>query len=135
MKPAESTAVRSPNPAALSFYWFAIEAHWAAMLGAATIGQIARFADPSFVGRASSILLGTGALFAIASQYVAGRASDRANRRLPFIIAGTLCDVAALFAFAIAPSFLTVVVAFVAVQISLNTANGPYQALLPDLIQ
>src|SRR5450755_57995 len=114
---------RTPNAVALSLYWFALEAHWAAMLGAATIGQIARFADPSFVGRASSILLGTGALFAIASQYVAGRASDRASRRLPFIIAGTLCDVAALFAFAVAPSFLTVVVAFVAVQISLNTAN------------
>jgi MFS family permease len=126
---------RAPNLVALSLYWFALEAHWAALLGAATIGQIARFADPSFVGRASSILLGTGALFAIVSQFVAGRASDRASRRLPFIIAGTLCDVAALFAFAVAPSFLTVIVAFVAVQISLNTANGPYQALLPDLIQ
>jgi MFS family permease len=126
---------RTPNLVALSLYWFALEAHWAALLGAATIGQIARFADPSFVGRASSILLGTGALFAIASQYAAGRASDRASRRLPFIVAGTLCDIAALFAFAVAPSFLTVVVAFVAVQISLNTANGPYQALLPDLIQ
>ncbi|HEY7980237.1 MAG TPA: MFS transporter [Candidatus Eremiobacteraceae bacterium] len=135
MKPPENVATRGPNPAALSFYWFAIEAHWAAMLGAAVIGQIARFSDPSFVGRASSILLGTGALFAIASQFVAGRASDRARRRLPFIIAGTLCDVAALFAFAFAPSFIAVIVAFVAVQISLNAANGPYQALLPDLVE
>jgi MFS family permease len=135
MRAPVSSATRSPNPAALSFYWFAIEAHWAAMLGAAVIGQIARFADPSFVGRASSILLGTGALFAIASQFVAGRASDRARRRLPFIVAGTLCDVAALFAFAVAPSFLAVIVAFVAVQISLNAANGPYQALLPDLVE
>jgi MFS family permease len=135
MTAGTAAKTRTPNLVALSLYWFALEAHWAALLGAATIGQIARFADPTFVGRASSILLGTGALFAIASQYVAGRASDRASRRLPFIIAGTLCDVAALFAFAVAPSFLTVVVAFVAVQISLNTANGPYQALLPDLIQ
>jgi len=135
MTARDNPSGRGPNPAALSFYWFAIEAHWAAMLGAAVIGQIARFADPSFVGRASSILLGTGALFAIASQFVAGRASDRARRRLPFIVAGTLCDVAALFAFAIAPSFLAAIVAFVAVQISLNAANGPYQALLPDLVK
>jgi MFS family permease len=134
MTTRENAGARGPNPAALSFYWFAIEAHWAAMLGAGVIGQIARFADPSFVGRASAILSGTGALFAIASQFVAGRASDRVRRRLPFIVAGTLCDVAALFAFAVAPSFLAVVVAFVAVQISLNAANGPYQALLPDLV-
>ncbi|HEY5094307.1 MAG TPA: MFS transporter [Candidatus Eremiobacteraceae bacterium] len=125
---------RNPNPAALSFYWFALEAHWAALLGAALQGQIARFADPSFVGRASAILLGLGALFAIASQYVAGRASDRARRRLPFVVAGTLCDIAALFAFALAPSFIAVIAAFAAVQISLNTANGPYQALIPDRV-
>lgn len=134
MTARENETAKSPNPAALSFYWFGLEAQWAALLGAALQGQIARFADPSFVGRASAILLGLGALFAIISQYVAGRASDRARRRLPFVVAGTLCDIAALVAFALAPSFLAVIVAFVAVQISLNAANGPYQALLPDRV-
>jgi MFS family permease len=128
------TARRRTNPIVLSIYWFAIEAHWAALLGAALQGQIARFADPSFVGRASAILLGCGAVFAILSQFVAGRASDRVRRRMPFILAGTVCDIAALFAFALAPSFLAAVVAFVAVQISLNAANGPYQALIPDRV-
>jgi len=131
---AVSTSRNTTNPIILSAYWFALEAHWAALLGAALQGQVARFADPSFVGRASAVLLGVGAVFAIASQYVAGRASDRARRRMPFIVAGTVCDIAALFAFALAPSFLTVVVAFAAVQISLNTANGPYQALIPDRV-
>jgi MFS family permease len=125
---------RRVHPAALSAYWFALEAHWAALLGAAAQGQIARFADPSFVGHASSILFGFGAALSIVSQYVAGRASDRMRRRMPFMIAGTLCDVAALFCFALAPSFLSVVVAFCAVQISLNIAGGPYQALIPDRI-
>jgi MFS family permease len=127
-------ARRTVHPAALSVYWFALEVHWAALLGAALQGQIARFEDPSFVGRASAVLLGFGAFFAIASQFAAGRASDRLQRRLPFIVAGTLCDVVALFAFALAPSFLAVVVAFACVQISLNVANGPYQALIPDRV-
>ena len=131
---ATTAGPRATNPIVLSIYWFALEAHWAALLGAALQGQIARFADPSFVGRASAVLLGFGALFAIASQFVAGRASDHARRRMPFVVAGTLCDIAALFAFALAPSFITVVVAFAAIQISLNTANGPYQALIPDRV-
>jgi len=125
---------RRVHPAALSAYWFALEAHWAALLGAAAQGQIARFADPSFVGHAASILFGCGAALSIISQYVAGRASDRLRRRMPFMIAGTVCDVAALFCFALAPSFLSVVVAFCAVQISLNIAGGPYQALIPDRV-
>jgi MFS family permease len=125
---------RRVHPAALSAYWFALEAHWAALLGAAAQGQIARFTDPSFVGHASSILFGFGAALSIISQYVAGRASDRLRRRMPFMIAGTVCDIAALFCFALAPSFLSVVVAFCAVQISLNIAGGPYQALIPDRV-
>ncbi len=125
---------RRVHPAALSAYWFALEAHWAALLGAGVQGQIARFADPSFFGRSSAILLGSGAALSIVSQYVAGRTSDRLRRRLPFIIAGTACDIAALFCFALAPSFLAVVIAFAAVQISLNVAGGPYQALIPDRV-
>src|SRR5579863_6238260 len=106
--------------------------HWAALLGAAMQAQVAHFIDPSFTGRAMGILSGAGALFSIVSQYVAGRASDIRQRRIPFIIAGTLCNVVALFGFAFAPSFVTVVAAFVAVQVAFNVAGGPYQALIPD---
>jgi MFS family permease len=121
-----------PNQFALSIFWFAWEVHWAALLGAAMQAQVARFIAPTWVGTATAIFSGAGALFSIVSQYAAGRASDKAGKRIPFIIAGTLLDIAALFGFAFAPSFSTAVFAFVAVQISFNVAGGPYQALIPD---
>lgn len=127
-------ARRMPNQFALSIFWFAWELHWSALLGAAMQAQVARFIAPGGIGTATAIMSGAGAFFSIAAQYAAGRASDAAGRRIPYLIAGTLADVIAVFGFALAPSFVTVVLAFVAVQISLNTAGGPYQALIPDKV-
>lgn len=125
---------RFGNQAVLSAFWFAWEVHWAALLGAAMQAQTARFIAPGAIGTATAILSGAGAACSIVAQYLAGRASDAARRRIPFIVAGTLLDVVALFGFALAPSFIVVVFAVFAVQISLNIAGGPYQALIPDKV-
>jgi MFS family permease len=123
-----------PNLFALSFFWFAWELHWAALLGATLQAEIARFVPATHFGRASAVLGGVGALLAIVTQYGAGRTSDLLRRRMPFIVIGTLLGVVALFGFALAPSFGAVVVAYAGVQIALNIAGGPYQALIPDRI-
>jgi MFS family permease len=126
--------VRRDNIVALSAFWFAWELHWAALLGAAMQGQIARFAPTDLIGTATAVLSGSGAAFSILAQYGAGIASDRAGRRLPFVVVGTLLDIVALFGFALSPSFLAVIITFASVQISLNIACGPYQALMPDRV-
>ncbi|HEY7994248.1 MAG: MFS transporter [Candidatus Eremiobacterales bacterium] len=125
---------RLGDQAVLSAFWFAWEVHWAALLGAAMQAQTARFVAPGAIGTATAILSGAGAACSIVAQYLAGRASDAARRRIPFIVAGTLLDVVALFGFALAPSFVSVVFAVFAVQVSLNIAGGPYQALIPDKV-
>jgi len=127
--------MKKDNLFALSVFWFAWEVHWGALLGAAIQGQVARFAPADFIGTATAILTGSGAAFSILAQYGAGRLSDTIGRRMPFIIVGTLLDIVALFGFALSPSFLIVVLAFASVQISLNVACGPYQALMPDKIE
>jgi MFS family permease len=127
-----SIARKAPSQFALSIFWFAWEVHWAALLGAAMQAQVARFVAPGAIGTATAVLSGAGAFFSIASQFAAGRASDKSGRRIPYIAIGTVLDVLALFGFALAPSFSTVVLAFVAVQIAFNVAGGPYQALIPD---
>lgn len=127
--------MKKDNLFALSVFWFAWEVHWAALLGAAVQGQVARFEPVGFIGTATAILTGSGAAFSILAQYGAGRLSDRIGRRMPFIIVGTLLDIVALFGFALSPSFLIVVLAFAGVQISLNIAGGPYQAIIPDKIE
>lgn len=127
-------ARRFRDQAVLSAFWFAWEVHWAALLGAAMQAQTARFIAPGAIGTATAILSGAGAACSIVAQYLAGRASDAARRRIPFIVAGTVLDVVALFGFALAPSFASVVFAVFAVQVSLNIAGGPYQALIPDRV-
>lgn len=126
--------MKKDNLFALSAFWFAWELHWAALLGAAMQGQIARFAPADLIGTATAVLGGSGAVFSILAQYGSGRISDRLGRRIPFVIAGTLLDIIALFGFALSPSFLVVVLTFAGVQISLNIACGPYQALMPDRV-
>ncbi|HXN08124.1 MAG TPA: MFS transporter, partial [Candidatus Acidoferrales bacterium] len=127
--------MKKDNLFALSVFWFAWEVHWGALLGAAVQGQVARFAPADFIGTATAILTGSGAAFSILAQYGAGRLSDKVGRRMPFIVVGTLLDILALFGFALSPSFLVVVLAFAGVQIALNVACGPYQALMPDKIE
>ncbi|MDQ6766409.1 MAG: MFS transporter [Candidatus Eremiobacteraeota bacterium] len=126
--------MKKDNLFALSIFWFAWEVHWAALLGAAMQGQIARFEPPDLIGRATAVLAGSGAVFSILSQYASGKLSDQRGRRIPFMLAGTLLDIVALFGFALSPSFLAVVLTFIGVQVSLNAACGPYQALMPDRV-
>ncbi len=125
---------RPQNQFVLAFYWFAWEMHWAALLGATLQADIARFIPETAYGRATALLGGLGALLAIVTQYGAGRASDVLRKRMPFIIVGTVLDIVALYAFALAPSFGAVLVSFAAIQIALNIAGGPYQALIPDRV-
>ena len=129
-----SRAPRVPNQFAMSAFWFAWEVHWSALLGAAIQTQVARFVPTTATGTAVGILLGAGAFLSIVSQFGAGRASDRMGKRIPFMIAGTLIDVAALFGFALSPSFAAAVASFIGVEIALNIAGGPYQALIPDRV-
>jgi MFS family permease len=131
----ESNARSRPqNQFALSLYWFAWELHWAALLGATLQAEIARFFPETAFGRATALLGGLGALLAIIAQFGAGRASDVLRKRMPFIIIGTVLDIIALYAFARAPTFGAVLVSYAAIQIALNIAGGPYQALIPDRV-
>lgn len=98
-------------------------------------GQVARFFPPTSLGTATALLAGSGACLSILSQYVAGRISDGRGHHKTFIAVGTLVNIAGLFAFARAPSFLAVLFAFAAIQIAFNAAGGPYQALMPERVE
>ncbi len=123
---------------AISVLWLAISLHWGALLGIVLPSQVARFADPAETGTRVAIILGIGAFISTVMQLAVGVFSDRCaarwGRRRPFIFWGVLLNTAPLLLFARANSFWTLVLAFVGIQIFLNVANGPYQALIPDLV-
>lgn len=93
---------------------------------------------PDAPNTALGILGFVGLLVAMAVQPIVGVFSDRAHskwgRRLPFIISGGILISVATFLLAAAPSlwFLFVIVIFS--QFSSNLLQGPWQALIPDLV-
>jgi Na+/melibiose symporter-like transporter len=96
-----------------------------------------------FVGQAQqSTFLGlitfVGLVVAILIQPVAGAISDRSGfrwgRRRPFILIGIGISIVLLAGFALAGDYATLFVIWCLMQASLNIAQGPYQAFIPDLV-
>jgi MFS family permease len=79
-----------------------------------------------------------GLLVAMAVQPIIGVFSDRAKsklgRRLPFIIGGAALIAASLFLLALAPNLWVLLVGVIFIQFSSNILQGPWQALIPDLV-
>jgi MFS family permease len=79
-----------------------------------------------------------GLLVAMAVQPIVGVFSDRARtklgRRLPFLIGGAALIAASLFLLALAPSLWVLVLGVILIQFSSNILQGPWQALIPDLV-
>jgi Na+/melibiose symporter-like transporter len=61
--------------------------------------------------------------------------ASRWGRRHPFILWGIVGNLAATISFAVAGNFPLLMVSFFGIQLFLNIANGPYQALLPDTVE
>jgi Na+/melibiose symporter-like transporter len=79
-----------------------------------------------------------GLLVAMLVQPVVGVISDRTGSRLgrrkPFILAGIGVGLVLLFASGLAGNYLWLLVIWCLTQASLNTAQGPFQAYIPDLV-
>jgi Na+/melibiose symporter-like transporter len=77
-------------------------------------------------------------MLAIVVQPIAGAISDRSRfrwgRRRPFILGGTLVAMLFLAGIGWAGSFLAIFAIYCLLQIASNTAQGPYQAFIPDLV-
>ncbi len=79
-----------------------------------------------------------GLLLAMAIQPIAGAISDRSGfrggRRRPYILLGTLLAILFLPGIGFVGSYAAIFALYCLMQISSNTAQGPYQAFIPDLV-
>lgn len=79
-----------------------------------------------------------GLIVAMVTQPIMGTLSDRMRsrwgRRIPFFLAGTIGAIFALTLVAFAPGFIFLLGGVIALQISTNTIQGPWQALIPDQV-
>jgi len=79
-----------------------------------------------------------GLLLAMFAQPIAGAISDRSTfkwgRRRPYIFWGMIVSLLLLPGFALAGSFAAIFVVYCMLQVTANTAQGPYQAFLPEMV-
>ncbi len=122
----------------ISLFWLPISLFWGAMLGQVLPARVLTFAGQAHSGTYLAIISICGAAMGLLSQIVIGPVSDacraRWGRRRPFLFGGTLLAILSMLAFAHAGSFAGLVASFAAIQLFLNIANGPYQALIPDQV-
>ena len=122
----------------LSLYWVAIGYLWNSMGGLILPNIVERLVGNAHKGVALGVLEGIGSLMAVVWQPLVGAFSDRTRtrygRRHPFIAIGTAGDVVFLVGIALSGSYWMVVVFYFLLQTASNTAQGPYQGLLPDVV-
>ena len=133
----------------LSSFWFAI-AYTVQPLGGNIIpllvtrfthpmtAHLGPLAIPVDVNTYVAILDTFGAAFAIVWQPAIGALSDvnrsRIGRRRPFIAIGVVGDVIFLTMIAFVTSYWMLLVVYIFFQMASNTAQGPYQGMLPDQV-
>ncbi|HEX8834091.1 MAG TPA: MFS transporter, partial [Abditibacteriaceae bacterium] len=138
---------------AVSLFWLAVSFFWGAMLFVVlqsrvqeivkvellSLGRVLteRQIEAEVVARLGW-MLAAGALVAAASQLLFGAVSDnfahRLGRRKPFLIAGVLLANFGIVMLPFVHSYAAMLGVFLFIQLCLNAASGPYQALLPEKI-
>jgi MFS family permease len=121
---------------ALSVLWFPINLFWTVMLQWMLPHRVQEIVGDQAKGEYLGYIAIVGAIATTVIQLVVAPLSDasgsRWGRRHPFIAWGILLNAFACAGFALAPGFGALMAAFFGIQLFLNVANGPYQALLPD---
>jgi MFS family permease len=86
-----------------------------------------------------ALLASAGAAVAAVVQIAVGPWADarRGNvgHRLEFYVAGTACAIPTLIWLFLAPAYWQLTLAFLLLQVWMNVAVGPYQAVIPDYIE
>ncbi len=122
----------------LSVYWIAIGYLWTSLGGLIMPDLVKHLVGNEHKGLALGVIEGIGSLMAVVWQPVVGAVSDRTRtrfgRRHPFILGGTLGDVLFLVGLALSGSYWLVVIFYFLLQTASNTAQGPYQGLMPDVV-
>lgn len=137
-----NTEIKHLSPAknfTLSFYWFTANVQWTALIiivvPRAVLAIVGRNASTEIL----SILVVIGSVIATFVQPWAGWVSDRVRhhwgRRRPYILLGTLGNIAGLLIMGYGSHSLLVFAAgYFLVQFFANLAQAAYQALIPDLV-
>jgi len=122
----------------ITIFGFALAALWSSLhtiiLQLRLLDFVAEAQKNTYLG----LLTGTGLILAMAVQPIVGAISDRSGfrwgRRRPYILLGTVLVILLLTGIGFCGSYLTLFITYCLLQVSSNTAQGPHQAFIPDLV-
>lgn len=124
------------DPRRLGAFWFGIQAVWVVMLGVVLQERVTTLGSQAVLSY--SVLAATGAAIGAAVQVVAGILSDRqlaaAGNRRAFYLAGTVLAIPAIVVLPAVTSLGQLWGAMVLLQLGMNLAIGPYQAIVSDYL-
>jgi len=122
----------------MNVYWFGLAFLWNGLhpiiLPAMLLGFVPEALKNTYLG---SLTFG-GLILAMVIQPLAGALSDRTRsrwgRRRPWILLGVILTLIVLAIMARASSLGVLILAYILLQLVSNTAHGPAQGLIPDLV-
>lgn len=128
---------RTPGAAwllGISAFWFATSYKWFLILVFLLPEQVARIVPGGEKSAYWGAVFGTGALWAVIGPALFGDMSDRRGDRRPYMLAGALLTVVALFVLFQATAIWMLAGGYLLLQISDDLATGPYSAVIPEQV-
>jgi MFS family permease len=138
---AKARVVTPGRHLGLSAFWFAVNAHWGALLIIVLPNQVRTIVGDASKEAVLGYLIAVGAIIALVTPPIAGAFSDRCTsprgRRRPFLAAGTLVNLVGLglmFAGFQTRSLAGLFGGYLLVQLGNNIATGAYTGVIPDCV-
>jgi Na+/melibiose symporter-like transporter len=121
----------------ITIFGLALSALWGSLHSIILPLRLLDFVAESQKNTCLGLLTISGLLLAMAVQPIAGVLSDRSKfrwgRRRPYILLGGMVSLLLIPGIGLAGSYAAIFIIYCLLQISANTAQGPYQAFIPDL--
>jgi Na+/melibiose symporter-like transporter len=122
----------------ITIFGFALAALWSSLHSIVLPLRLLDFVAESEKNTYLGLLTFTGLILAMAVQPIAGTISDRSGfswgRRRPYVLLGTIIGILLLPGIGYFGSYAAIFLIYCLLQVSTNTAQGPYQAFIPDLV-
>jgi MFS family permease len=122
----------------ITIFGFALTAMWSSLHTFVLPLRVLDFVAESQKNTYLGLLTFAGLILAMLVQPIAGAISDHWGfswgRRRPYILMGTALLIIILPGIGLANSFIALLVVYCLLQVSSNTAQGPFQAFIPDMV-
>jgi Na+/melibiose symporter-like transporter len=138
MIPDNSKIFRRRDYLKITILGFAVTALWQSLHTIVLPLRLLDFVPEAQKNTYLGLLTLTGLLLAMVVQPVAGTLSDRSGfrwgRRRPYILLGSVAALPFIAGIGLAGSYAVIFTVYCLLQASTNTAQGPYQAFIPEMV-